>query len=214
MGLAARHSGGIGGALAAMILAVVLGILAAGALPGSETPPLASGLADAVVAQEAEDTTFVETAQTRALDAEMTLVHPASTAPSVTIPLGKRGDVPADIWAGQQHWGKHNAGTFPADKIAALVTFCLQEYRKGNTTPRDPDSGEPVKLSVYQSLKLQKIMLKVEKGQVCGAIVLSLYDMYRSNTCFGGSECGLSSCQYWQGIQIRDDYRIVMMIGR
>ena len=199
------------------VLAVIAGVVvAAGALPGSETPLPVGNAADASVAQGAEDTTSGATAQIAALDLEFTTPFDGVGVKdaALALPVGVGKEAPVEL--NPRHYGKHNAGTLPADVILTYVRLCMEEHHRGGHDPRDPQ-GRKLKLTVYYSAMKQGFLAVVEVmgSGLCGGVVYSPFeDIFATRTVYGGSECQVPSCVYWAEQRAKGYYRqVIFTIG-
>lgn len=133
---------------------------------------------------------------------------------ALALPVGVGKEAPVEL--NPRHYGKHNAGTLPADVILTYVRLCMEEHHRGGHDPRDPQ-GRKLKLTVYYSAMKQGFLAVVEVigSGLCGGVVYSPFeDIFATRTVYGGSECQVPSCVYWAEQRAKGYYRqVIFTIG-
>lgn len=133
---------------------------------------------------------------------------------ALALPVGVGKEAPVEL--NPRHYGKHNAGTLPADMILTYVRLCMEEHHRGGNDPRDPQ-GRKLKLTIYYSAMKQGFLAVVEiiGSGLCGGVVYSPFeDIFATRTVYGGSECQVPSCVYWAEQRAKGYYRqVIFTIG-
>jgi hypothetical protein len=206
-----RPLGGLG-----LVVGGVVVLLLAG-MATTPRPKTMAALPDAIVAQEAEDTTDAAGAQIGApLDLEFDTPFDGIgvKGAALALPVGVGKEAPVEL--NPRHYGKHNAGTLPANTILTYVRLCMEEHHRGGNDPRDPQ-GRKLKLTIYYSAMRQGFLAVVEVigSELCGGVVYSPFeDIFATRTVYGGSECQVPSCIYWAEQRAKGYYRqVIFTIG-
>lgn len=195
------RSSGIGWVMILLALAAVL-VVATAPMPASAPQP--ASMSGAVIADDAPlevefDTPF-----------DGIGVKDAALA----LPVGVGKEAPVEL--NPRHYGKHNAGTLPADVILTYVRLCMEEHHRGGHDPRDPQ-GRKLRLTIYYSAMKQGFLAVVEVigSGLCGGVVYSPFeDIFATRTVYGGSECQVPSCVYWAEQRAKGYYRqVIFTIG-
>jgi hypothetical protein len=133
---------------------------------------------------------------------------------ALALPVGVGKEAPVEL--NPRHYGKHNAGTLPADMILTYVRLCMEEHHRGGHDPRDPQ-GRKLRLTIYYSAMKQGFLAVVEiiGSGLCGGVVYSPFeDIFATRTVYGGSECQVPSCIYWAEQRAKGYYRqVIFTIG-